>query len=327
MNAGASRGWHVLISALVVASCAHALVARSAAAAGGSGGAGGAGGAGGGSGGAGGAGGAGGSGGAEGPGGGAGRSPVGGAIVELVRVVRARPASSSSSFASSSSSASTSSSTSSGTGDAGSGPTNLVVEYEVEQSAAMTAAIGSQLWIVNNGSSAVNLDDLSVRYYFTNEVTAQLTKYIDWANIGALGGAAMGFPTGDITIAVVPMSTPVAGRRHLRGVRLHRQQHAACQPVRAVLVARSGHRVAELQSSQRLFLQCGGHVGDALGRTWSCCTRASRWCGVSCPERPGAGRDGSRLRAFSRRRRRPGSRRRGRSAGCPRTGSPRRSRR
>jgi cellulose 1,4-beta-cellobiosidase len=85
----------------------------------------------------------------------------------------------------------------------------VVVEYQNEQSGAMTAAIGSQLWIVNKGSSPVNLDDLSLRYYFTNEVTAQLTKSINWANIGVLGGAAMGFPTGNITMAVVPMSTPV----------------------------------------------------------------------------------------------------------------------
>ena len=80
----------------------------------------------------------------------------------------------------------------------------------MEISAATTAAIGSQLWIVNNGSSPVNLDDLSLRYYFTNEVTAALTNNINWANVGLVGGSSTGFPTGNITIAVVPMSTPVA---------------------------------------------------------------------------------------------------------------------
>ncbi len=74
----------------------------------------------------------------------------------------------------------------------------------------MTAALGSQLWIVNNSSNPVNLDDLTLRYYFTNEVTASLTTSINWANIGVTGGSSAGFPTGDIALAVVPMSMPVA---------------------------------------------------------------------------------------------------------------------
>jgi hypothetical protein len=86
----------------------------------------------------------------------------------------------------------------------------MVLEYQVEISSAMTAAIGSQIWIVNNGTGPVNLDDLTVRYYFTNEVTATLTKSINWANIGLVGGSSAGFPTGNLAMAVVPMSTPVA---------------------------------------------------------------------------------------------------------------------
>ncbi len=86
----------------------------------------------------------------------------------------------------------------------------MVVEYQVEISAATTAAIGSQLWIVNNGSSPVNLDDLTVRYYFTNEVTATLTQLINWANAGMVGGSSAAYPTGNLTLAVVPMSMPVA---------------------------------------------------------------------------------------------------------------------
>jgi Cellulose binding domain len=86
----------------------------------------------------------------------------------------------------------------------------MTVEYAVEISTAMTSAIGSQLWVVNNGSSAVSLDDLTARYYLTNEVTAPLTKTINWANSGPVGGAASGFPTGNITITVVPLSVPVS---------------------------------------------------------------------------------------------------------------------
>jgi Cellulose binding domain len=86
----------------------------------------------------------------------------------------------------------------------------MVVEYKVEISAAMTAAIGSQLWVVNNGQSPVNLDDLTVRYYFLDQVSASLTKGINWANTGLVGGAASGFPTGNLTVAIVPMTVPVS---------------------------------------------------------------------------------------------------------------------
>jgi cellulose 1,4-beta-cellobiosidase len=86
----------------------------------------------------------------------------------------------------------------------------VVIEYEVEISAATTAAIGSQIWIVNNGSSPVNLDDLTVRYYLTNEVSATLTNSLNWANVGVVGGSSAGFPTGNIGITVVPLSPPVA---------------------------------------------------------------------------------------------------------------------
>jgi hypothetical protein len=86
----------------------------------------------------------------------------------------------------------------------------MVVQYKVEISAAATTAIGSQLWIVNNGADPVNLDDLTLHYYLTNEAVATLTKSINWANVGAVGGASAGFPTGDISVAVVPMSMPVA---------------------------------------------------------------------------------------------------------------------
>jgi hypothetical protein len=72
----------------------------------------------------------------------------------------------------------------------------------------MTAAIGSELWVVNNGSSPVNLNDLTVRYYLTNEVSATLQKSINWAQTGPLMGAAMNFPTGDIAVTVNPIAVP-----------------------------------------------------------------------------------------------------------------------
>ncbi|MDI1428644.1 cellulose binding domain-containing protein [Polyangium sorediatum] len=86
----------------------------------------------------------------------------------------------------------------------------MVVQYKVEISAATSAAIGSQFWIVNNGNEPVNLNDLTLRYYLTNEVAATLMKTVNWANVGVVGGANAGFPTGNISVEVVPMAMPVA---------------------------------------------------------------------------------------------------------------------
>ena len=97
------------------------------------------------------------------------------------------------------------------TGGSGGAPgTGFSVQYRVEISGASGSAIGSQLWIVNNGSPSANLNDLKVRYYFTNEVTAQLIANINWANTGPISGAAMGFPTGEITLRTDRL-TPAAG--------------------------------------------------------------------------------------------------------------------
>ncbi len=212
MNAWASRCWYVAMSTLLVASCAHqlgnGLVGGAGGGAGGSApGVGGAGGAGGGastttatttsSGG--------GSGGSFGSAGGAGGA--GGGASSTSSTSTTSTSTTTSSTTTSSSSSTTTSSTSSG---AGGGPTGLAVEYKVEITGS-GAAIGSQLWVVNNGSSAVDLDDLSLRYYFLiGGVSATLTKTINWANAGPLSGAASGFPTGDLDITVTPLTTPVS---------------------------------------------------------------------------------------------------------------------
>jgi hypothetical protein len=97
----------------------------------------------------------------------------------------------------------------SGTGGTGGAPaTGFVVQYKVEISGTSGSAIGSQLWVVNNGSNTVNLNELTVRYYFTNEVTAELIHTINWANVGTTGGATTGLGSGEITITTLPLSTP-----------------------------------------------------------------------------------------------------------------------
>jgi hypothetical protein len=96
-------------------------------------------------------------------------------------------------------------------GSTGGAPaTGFVVQYQVEISGASGSAIGSQLWVVNNGSNTVNLNDLKIRYYFTNEVTAALIQTINWANIGTTGGSTTGLGSGEITTNVATMSAPVA---------------------------------------------------------------------------------------------------------------------
>lgn len=39
--------------------------------------------------------------------------------------------------------------------------------------------------LVNNGTTAVNLSDLKIRYYFTKDTTQTINRWIDWAQIGA----------------------------------------------------------------------------------------------------------------------------------------------
>jgi hypothetical protein len=80
----------------------------------------------------------------------------------------------------------------------------------VENSSASTTAIGAQLFIVNNSMSAVDLNDLTVRYYLTNEVAAALMYSINWANIGAINGPSADFSTNQLSIVAVPMAMPVA---------------------------------------------------------------------------------------------------------------------
>jgi hypothetical protein len=86
----------------------------------------------------------------------------------------------------------------------------LEVEYQVGPTASGTTAIGSTLWVLNNGSTAVSLSGLTVCYYVTivGEVPiADVLTNITWANTGPIaGGAQSGF--NDITMKPVAI-TPV----------------------------------------------------------------------------------------------------------------------
>jgi hypothetical protein len=84
----------------------------------------------------------------------------------------------------------------------------MEVSYQDEHSALMTTAIGSQLWVLNNGSSTVDLTGAVLRYYLTiaGEVPlADLMSNINWAHTAPIAGGAQTQWSG-ITITAVSIS-------------------------------------------------------------------------------------------------------------------------
>uniref|UniRef100_UPI00403EFEA4 glycoside hydrolase family 6 protein n=1 Tax=Paenibacillus sp. KS-LC4 TaxID=2979727 RepID=UPI00403EFEA4 len=61
---------------------------------------------------------------------------------------------------------------------------DLVLQYRAGDSNATDNQIKPYFNIKNNGSTAVNLSDLKIRYYFSKEGTAAMDSAIDWAQIG-----------------------------------------------------------------------------------------------------------------------------------------------
>ena len=99
-----------------------------------------------------------------------------------------------------------------GASGTGGGPaTGFAVQYQVEIGGA-GSAIGSQLWVVNNGIATVNLNELKVRYYFTNEVTGALIHNINWANVGPNSGARpASIRSTEVTIRTAALTPAVTG--------------------------------------------------------------------------------------------------------------------
>jgi cellulose 1,4-beta-cellobiosidase len=62
---------------------------------------------------------------------------------------------------------------------------NLVVQYRAGDTNATDNQIRPLFNIKNLGSTAVNLSDLKLRYYFTKEGSAAMDSAIDWAVVGA----------------------------------------------------------------------------------------------------------------------------------------------
>ncbi|MHA7965371.1 glycoside hydrolase family 6 protein [Paenibacillus sp. CAU 1782] len=61
---------------------------------------------------------------------------------------------------------------------------DLVLQYRVGDTNATDNQIKPYFNIKNNGSTAVNLSDLKIRYYFSKEGSAAMDSAIDWAQVG-----------------------------------------------------------------------------------------------------------------------------------------------
>ncbi|CAM4225327.1 glycoside hydrolase family 6 protein [Paenibacillus macerans] len=67
----------------------------------------------------------------------------------------------------------------------GTGTGDLVVQYRAGDTNAADNQIKPQFNIKNNGTTAVDLSTLKIRYYFTKDGSQDLNAWIDWAQLGA----------------------------------------------------------------------------------------------------------------------------------------------
>lgn len=68
--------------------------------------------------------------------------------------------------------------------DSANGGTSLAVQYRAADTNAADNQIKPHFNIKNNGTSAVNLSTLKLRYYFSKDGSAPVSTWIDWAQIG-----------------------------------------------------------------------------------------------------------------------------------------------
>jgi hypothetical protein len=88
-----------------------------------------------------------------------------------------------------------------------SGPIQGVsARYQGEITGASGSGIGAQLALYNSGQSSLNLTDLKLRYYFTNEVQASLNKTINWAWYRPISGGGQDDKQPKVSFNVVPMT-------------------------------------------------------------------------------------------------------------------------
>ncbi len=69
-------------------------------------------------------------------------------------------------------------------GNGGGGSGDLVVQYRAGDTNAADNQIKPHLNVKNTGTSAVDLNDLTLRYYFSKDGSQAMNAWIDWAQIG-----------------------------------------------------------------------------------------------------------------------------------------------
>ena len=103
-----------------------------------------------------------------------------------------------------------------GSGGAGcmqspSGPIGgLSARYQNETPGVTGTGIGAQLALYNTGQSTLNLADLKLRYYLTNEVQANLNRTINWAWYRPIAGGAQDDKKAKVSFSVVSMTCKTA---------------------------------------------------------------------------------------------------------------------
>lgn len=78
------------------------------------------------------------------------------------------------------------------------GSSSLKVECYNSNKASTTSSIDPKFRITNNSSSSINLSNVTLRYYFTNEGSKSQSLWCDWASVG----------TSNVTGKFVKMSSP-----------------------------------------------------------------------------------------------------------------------
>src|SRR6202034_1636196 len=85
-----------------------------------------------------------------------------------------------------------------------SGAPSVTADYETATTGATTSVISNQIDLVNTGTSAIPLSDLTVRYWFTEDGTEPLDYACEYAPVGCA----------NITGTFVPVSPAVTGADH-----------------------------------------------------------------------------------------------------------------
>ena len=89
----------------------------------------------------------------------------------------------------------------------GGGDCDLILKYKTPDDTAQAAAdnqVRPHFMVENNGTSSVDLSDITIRYWYTKEGTAAQTAWVDYAQVGS----------GNITTNFVELASPVTGADH-----------------------------------------------------------------------------------------------------------------